>query len=196
MKRKINTLFNAVLVLLFSVTTMASAQMKLNPGVVSFQQNGKSYTAKVTNGHAMIGMDKKAIFGLNCSVEQDNRLLSVSIDIKKMGEFKPGKIRLGKMDDQELGNFAVFINTGDGNADPNDPDTGAASPKDVSADAETGSFTLTAVQIQGSTAVISGSFEFSGKNSIEEGAEKNISVKGSFANVQVRCLSPNLLKKQ
>jgi len=182
---KIKTILTYVFVLMFSGLTAAFAQTGPNSGVVSFQQNGKAYTAKVTNGHALIGADKKAIFGLNCSLEQDGRLLNLMIDLKKMGEFKPGKTALSTMGDKVVANFAVFSDTGDGEA----------SPKDITADAETGTFTLTTVELKGSIAIISGSFEFSGKNSIEEGAEKNISIKGSFENVQVRCLGPNLLKR-
>jgi hypothetical protein len=109
----------------------------------------------------------------------------VMIDLKKMGEFKPGKTVLSTMDDKAAANFAVFSDTGEG----------AASAKDITADSKTGTFTLTAVEVKGNIAVVSVIFEFSGKNSIEEGAGKNITVKGSFENVQVRCLGPNLLKK-
>ena len=182
---KIKTIFTCVCVLIFSGLTVSFGQTGLHPGVLSFQQNGKAYTAKVTNGHVLIGTDKKAIFGLKSSLEQDGRLLNVMIDLKKMGEFKPGKTVLSTMDDKTVGNFAVFSDTGDGEA----------SAKDITADAETGTFTLTAVEVKGNIAVISGNFEFSGKNSIEEGAEKNIVIKGSFEQVQVRCLSPNLLKR-
>ncbi|NQX40653.1 hypothetical protein SAMN05421820_10457 [Pedobacter steynii] len=182
---KIKTIFTYVFVLMFSGLSVAFAQSGVNSGLVSFEQNGKAYTTRQTNGHAMIGLDKKAIFGLRCSLEQDGRLLNVMIDLKKMGEFKPGKTVLSTMDDKAVANFAVFSDTGDGEA----------STKDITADSKTGTFTLTAVEVKGNIAVVSGSFEFSGKNSIEEGAEKNIAIKGSFENVQVRCLSPNLLKK-
>lgn len=182
---KINHILTCVIVLMFSGLAVGFAQTGPRSGLVSLQQNGKAYTAKVTNGHALIGADKKAIFGLKCSLEQDGRLINLMIDLKKMGEFKPGKTVLSLMADQAVANFAVFSDTGDGEA----------SSKDITADAETGTFTLTTVEVKGNIAIISGSFEFSGKNSIEEGAEKNISVKGSFENVQVRCLGPNLLKK-
>lgn len=182
---KIKTVLTYVGVLMFSGLSVAFAQTGIHPGAVSFQQNGKAYTAKVTNGHVLIGTDKKAIFGLKSSLEQDGRLLNLMIDLKKMGEFKPGKTVLSTMDDKAVANFAVFSDTGDGEA----------SAKDITADSETGTFSLTAVEIKGNIAVISGSFEFSGKNSIEEGAEKNIAIKGSFTDIQVRCLSPNMLKR-
>ena len=70
------------------------------------------YTAKVINGHALTGADKKTIFGLNCSLEQGGRLLNLMIDLKKMGEFKPGRTVLSKMDDKVVANFGVFSDTG------------------------------------------------------------------------------------
>ena len=171
------------------------AQPAASGGTISFEQNGKQYTAKNISGTVALGKDNNGILTLNCAVDDKEREVSIKFYLRKLGELKPGKIALAKMDNKANPNFGLFINTPPGDGDSNDHDAGAGTAKDVSADSEKGSFTISSVSTNGNQVVLSGSFEFSGKNSIAEGAEKNITVKGTFNKVSLRAFSPHLLKQ-
>ncbi len=171
------------------------AQPAASGGTINFEQNGKHYTAKNISGTAVVGKDNNGILTLNFSVADKEREVSVKFYLRKLGELKPGTIALAKMDNKANPNFGLFANTPPGDADSNDHDAGAGTAKDVSADSEKGNFTISSVSTSGNQVVLSGSFEFSGKNSIAEGAEKNITVKGTFSKVSLVTFGPHLIKQ-
>lgn len=173
----------------------AVAQPAALGGSITFEQNGKQYTAKNISGTVLVGKDNNAILTLNCSVDEKEREVGVKFYLRKMGELKAGTIALAKIDNKTNPNFGVFSNIPPGDADANDHNAGAGTAKDISADSEKGSFTISTVTVSGNQVILSGSFEFTGKNSVEEGAEKNITVKGNFSKVSIRTLGPNLLKQ-
>jgi hypothetical protein len=193
MKKFLSLAVISIAALLF--VSRAQAQGK-SAGEIRFEVNGKRYTATDVSGNVAIGEDKNAILGLNTAFQEGGEMITLSLDLKKMGAFKPTTAALGPMDNEDIMNFGLFLSVaGDGNASVEDPTAGEAAPKDINADSDKGSFVLTAAVIDGRYATISGHFEFSGDNSIEEGTVKKVSVKGSFKDLRIHCLHPGLLKR-
>lgn len=173
----------------------ATAQPAALGGTITFEQNGKQYTAKNISGTVLTGKDNNAILTLNFSVDEKEREVGVRFYLRKMGELKAGTTALAKMDNKVNPNFGVFSNIPPGDADANDHNAGTGTAKDISADSEKGSFTISNVTVNGNQVILSGSFEFAGKNSVEEGTEKNITVKGNFSKVSIKAIGPHLLKQ-
>ncbi|MCY1244034.1 hypothetical protein D9M72_570840 [compost metagenome] len=61
----------------------------------------------------------------------------------------------------------------------------------IAVGSETGTFTLTAMKVSGQQVTVSGKFEFKGKNDINE---ESITVKGTFANTQLRYISSEMYR--
>lgn len=178
-----------VAIFCMSVTTVIAQKKVPNPGTLNIERNGSVFSSRDIRGNATIGSSKMAIMNMECTLRDGKRILSLRFDLKKIGEFKPVTITFDKSTgEDQVGNFAQFLNY------PQDEATETAdegSGKDVSSSAEKGSFTLTEIRFDDVKAFISGNFEFTGPNDIESGAEKTVTVKGTFSGVQVVCMGPH-----
>jgi len=180
----------AVIASFFMGSTTVLAQKKgLNPGSFSIEKNGKVVSTQDIRGNSTIGTSKMAIVSLECNFRNGNRVLSLRFDLKKIGEFKPVTVTLGKAaSEEEPANVAQFLNyPQDESAETADD----ASGKDISSTSDKGTFTLTEVRFDDVKAYISGNFEFEGSNDIESGAEKKVTIKGTFTGVEIRCMGPH-----
>jgi hypothetical protein len=190
MKTKMLSLITSAVIIFCAGSTTVLAQKKgLNPGTFNIEKNGTVVSSQDIRGNATIGTSKMAIMSLECMLRDGNRTLSIKFDLKKIGEFKPVTISLDQSaGDEESANFAQFLNYPKDESAETEAD---ASGKDVSCNAEKGTFTLTEIRFDDVKAFISGHFEFTGKNDIESGAEKMVSLKGTFNGVQIVCMGPH-----
>ena len=161
----------------------------LNPGTFNIEKNGTVTSSKEIRGKATIGTSKMAIMNLECTLHDGNRIMSIRFDLNKIGEFKPVTVSLDKVTSEtEASNVAQFLNyPKDESAETADDAAG----KDISSNSEKGSFTLTEIRFDDVKAYISGHFEFTGKNDIESGTEKTVSLKGTFSGVEIVCMGPH-----
>ncbi len=191
MKTKILPLVTSAVIALFCMgSTTIQAQKKVpNPGTFNIEKNGSVVSTKEIRGKATIGTSKMAIMNLECTLKEGNRILSFRFDLNKIGEFKPVTISFDKpASEEEPSNIAQYLNyPKDESAETADD----ASGKDVSCNSEKGSFTFSEIRFDDVKAYISGHFEFTGKNDIESGTEKTISVKGTFSGVEIVCMGPH-----
>lgn len=191
MKTKILSRLTTAVIAFFCMgsTTVLAQKKGLNPGTFNIEKNGTVVSSQDIRGKATIGTSKMAIMSLECTLHDGNRVLSITFDLKKIGEFKPVTVSLDKaVSEEEAANFAQFLNY------PKDESAETAEDaagKDVSCNSEKGSFTLTEIRFDDVKAYISGHFEFTGKNDIESGTEKTISLKGTFNGVQIVCMGPH-----
>lgn len=191
MKTKMRSLITSA-VIAFSCmgsTTVLAQKKGLNPGTFNIEKSGTVVSSHEIRGNATIGTSKMAIMNLECTLHDGDRVLLVKFDLKKIGEFKPVTISLDQIaGEEEASNFAQFLNY------PKDESAETAEDaagKDISCNAEKGSFTLTEIRFDDVKAFISGHFEFTGKNDIESGTEKTIKLKGTFSGVQIVCMGPH-----
>lgn len=191
MKTKILSLIAAAVITFFCMgsTTVLAQKKGLNPGTFNIEKNGTVTSSKEIRGKATIGTSKMAIMNLECTLHDGNRILSIRFDLNKIGEFKPVTVSLDKVTSEtEAANVAQFLNyPKDESAETADDAAG----KDISSNSEKGSFTLTEIRFDDVKAYISGHFEFTGKNDIESGSEKTVSLKGIFNGVEIVCMGPH-----
>jgi hypothetical protein len=191
MKTKILSLIAAAVITFFCMgsTTVLAQKKGLNPGTFNVEKNGTVTSSKEIRGKATIGTSKMAIMNLECTLHDGNRILSIRFDLNNIGEFKPVTVSLDKVTSEtDASNVAQFLNyPKDESAETADDATG----KDISSNSEKGSFTLTEIRFDDVKAYISGHFEFTGKNDIESGAEKTVSLKGTFNGVEIVCMGPH-----
>lgn len=191
MKNKILPLVTSAVIAFFCMgsTTILAQKKGLNPGTFNIEKSGTVISSKEIRGNATIGTSKMAIMSLECTLHDGNRVLSIRFDLNKIGEFKPVTVSLDKAaSENDATNVAQFLNyPKDESAETADDAAG----KDISSNSEKGSFTLTEIRFDDVKAYISGHFEFTGKNDIESGAEKTISLKGTFSGVQIVCMGPH-----
>lgn len=191
MKTKMLSLITSAVITFFCMgsTTILAQKKVLNPGTFNIEKSGDVISSHDIRGNATIGTSKMAIMNLECTLRDGNRTLSIKFDLKKIGEFKPVTVSLDESAAEDgSGNFAQFLNyPKDESAETADDAAG----KDVSCNAQKGSFTLTEIRFDDVKAFISGHFEFTGHNDIESGAEKTITLKGTFSGVQIVCMGPH-----
>lgn len=191
MKTKILSLIAAAVITFFCMgsTTVLAQKKGLNPGTFNVEKNGTVTSSKEIRGKATIGTSKMAIMNLECTLHDGNRILSIRFDLNKIGEFKPVTVSLDKATSEtDASNVAQFLNyPKDESAETADDAAG----KDISSNSEKGSFTLTEIRFDDVKAYISGHFEFTGKNDIESGTEKTVSLKGTFNGVEIVCMGPH-----
>jgi len=190
MKTKMLSLITSAVIIFCTGSTTVLAQKKgLNPGTFNIEKNGDVVSSHDIRGNATIGTSKMAIMNLECTLRDGNRTLSIKFDLKKIGEFKPVTISLDQSTgNEESANFAQYLNYP---KDESAETEAEAASKDVSCNAEKGTFTLTEIRFDDVKAFISGHFEFTGRNDIESGAEKTITLKGTFNGVQIVCMGPH-----
>jgi hypothetical protein len=191
MKTKtLSLITTAVVAFCISSTTVLAQKKAPNPGSLSIEKNGSVISTRDIRGKATIGTSKLAIMNLECTLRDGNRIISITFDLKKIGEFKPVTVDLTKSsgDGTEAINFAQFLNYPQDESAENAED---AASKDISSNSEKGTFTFTEIRFDDVKAYISGNFEFSGTNDIESGAEKTVSLKGAFAGVEIICMGPH-----
>lgn len=191
MKTNMLSLITSAVITFFCMgsTTVLAQKKGLNPGTFNIEKNGAVISSHDIRGNATIGSSKMAIMTLECTLRDGNRVLAIKFDLKKIGEFKPVTVSLDQSaGNEESANFAQYLNyPKDESAETADD----ASGKDASSNSEKGSFTLTEIRFDDVKAYISGHFEFTGKNDIESGAEKTVSLKGTFNGVQIVCMGPH-----
>lgn len=168
-------------------------------GIINLETGGKTYILNKVDGSVLIGVDKKAIVVIHGSVKQGKRLVEVTIDMMDFGPLKPVKVQLKKEGSDGEKNFAIFSNgiVNDGTEGADNTDTGP-DPQAVAIESESGSFTLTSfskIDIKGSWVTVSGSFEYTGKNKVEEGTQKTVTVKGNFKDLHLRYVSGETFKR-
>jgi len=190
MKTKMLSLITSAVIIFCTGSTTVLAQKKgLNPGTFNIEKNGDVVSSHDIRGNATIGTSKMAIMNLECTLRDGNRTLSIKFDLKKIGEFKPVTVSLDQSTgNEESANFAQYLNYP---KDESAETEAEAASKDVSCNAEKGTFTLTEIRFDDVKAFISGHFEFTGRNDIESGAEKTITLKGTFNGVQIVCMGPH-----
>jgi hypothetical protein len=191
MKTKTLSQITTTVVAIFclSATTVLAQKKVLNPGTLNIEKNGQVFSSQDIRGNATIGSSRQAIMSLECTLRDGKRIISLRFDLKKIGEFKPVTIAFAKTSSEdEAGNFAQILNY------PQDEATETAdegSGKDISSNSEKGTFTFTEIRFDDVKAYISGNFEFTGPNDIESGAEKTVTVKGTFNGVSIVCMGPH-----
>lgn len=190
MKTKMLSLITSAVITFCTGSTTVLAQKKgLNPGTFNIEKNGSVVSSHDIRGNATIGTSKMAIMNLECTLRDGNRTLSIKFDLKKIGEFKPVTVSLDQSaGNEESANFAQYLNYP---KDESAETEAEAAGKDVSCNSEKGTFTLTEIRFDDVKAFISGHFEFTGRNDIESGAEKTITLKGTFNGVQIVCMGPH-----
>ncbi len=177
---------------LFTFGSLQVAAQDPNPsaGSLTFERKGKTYAAKTVEGNIIMPAHKKNIyFLLTTSIEVDGKMIDLAIHFRNQDELVAGKTYtlVGKLgtDDQKPRHI-LYIESVD-----NDED-GA---KTISCGSDTGTLTLSALTISGNKAIISGSFEFKGKNGNDNpNAEKEIAVKGNFNKLEIRYISSAMFR--
>lgn len=159
---------------------------EINPGSITFSVNGKPYTTQKITGNLLIGADKKALFNMHVEQPEGNRVLELLFDFKNYGEAKPGKVvNVDPVDGGKASNRAIFMN--------NPPGDGTETPpsENIITEKETGTFSFSSITVnKGNWVTVSGSFEFKGKNSVEESPVKQVVIKATMKNVRLRYVSP------
>lgn len=174
---------------LMGSTTVLGQKKGLNPGSFSIEKSGKVVSTREIRGNSTIGTSKQVIASLECTFHDGTRVMSLRFDLRKVGEFKPVTVTLGKAaSEEEAANVAQFLNYPQDESAENADD---ASGKDISSTSSKGTFTLTEVRFDDVKAYISGNFEFEGSNDIESGTEKKIALKGTFTGVEISCMGPH-----
>lgn len=186
---KLSVAIICALVIGTSFLTPESITKKRGGGEFIIEYKGKKYIATEKDGTATIGADKKAFIffsGENLTGKVSFRLQFNFYPLPSA--FKPGKYALtttkDHMDDHHKdGCVIVSYATMAENTDEAPPQL----PSDLAGDSEAGSVTFTNITMDDAnkTALLSGNYEFTGKNDLDYSTDKTFSIKGSFKNFEV-----------
>lgn len=169
-----------------------AAAQEPNPtaGTFTFERKGKTYTAKEVEGNIIMPASKKNIyFMLSTSIIVDGKTIDLAIHFRNQDDLVAGKAYtlVGKLGtDAGKPRHILYVESAD-----NDEDGAKA----ISCGSDTGTLTFSTLTLAGKKAIISGGFQFKGKNNNDHAnAEKEISVKGDFNKLEIRYISSSMFK--
>ncbi|WP_315817464.1 hypothetical protein [Paraflavitalea speifideaquila] len=172
-----------------SFLTPERAPKKQGSGEFVIEYKGKKYVATERNGTATIGADKKAFVFIVGDCMEGKKSFRLQFNFYPMpNAFKLGKYELTTCEnhtDRHLKDGCVIVSYG--TLADNDNEAPPQLPGDLAGVSETGSVTFTTIKTNqpDKTALITGSFEFTGKNDVDYSTEKTFSIKGTFKNLEV-----------
>lgn len=186
---RLSAVIIGILVIGTSFLTPQPYHARRGAGEFTIEYKGKKYVCTERDGAATIGADKKAMVFFSGECLEGKRSFRLQFNFNPMESFKAGKYVLTTQDkhmDQHQKDGCVLVNLVTLAEDANDP--GEQNPADLSGDSETGSMIITNTVINAAdrSALLTGTYEFTGNNVLDYATDKKFSIKGSFRNFEVR----------
>lgn len=163
-------------------------EKQLTTSSYTIERKGTSYTATNTKGC------------ITRPVTQMNSYFMLSADFVGNGKNITVAIYLRNQDDLTVGKMYSLSGNGNLGKDSRKPRTilyvefernATDESKTITSGSESGTLVFTALHIVKNKAIVSGRYEFQGKNDNSLGNEKEVSVKGRFTNIEVKLNESN-----
>lgn len=159
----------------------------------TFERKGKTYTSTEVEGNIIMPETKKNIyFLLSTELKTDGKDIMLGIHFRNQDDLVTGKAYTlsgnGKLEnDDKKPRTILYSEFVEGASDES---------KTIASGSESGTLTFSTITVSGQKAIISGKFEFKGKNDNDDpNAEKEITIKGSFSNLEIRYISSTMFKQ-
>jgi hypothetical protein len=154
-------------------------------GELIVEYKGKKYVAgQPILGSVTISPDKKAYLSFSGDNQEGKRDFRIQFSFKHLAAFKTGQYELASLQDHMSNDlkdgYAIVSYVA---LAANRDETAPQDPADISASSDKGTFTISSLSINGRYTTFSGSFSFTGKNNLDYGKEKTVTVKGTFKNL-------------
>ncbi|WP_276481846.1 hypothetical protein [Paraflavitalea pollutisoli] len=185
---RISVAIIGILVIGTSFLTPPRHHTRRGGGTFVIEYKGKQYVCTKRDGSAMLSADNKAMLYFSGEHLAGKRSFRLQFNFHPLATFKPGKYILTtqeKQMDQHQQDGCVLVSFVTLAEDGNDP--GEQNPADLAGDSETGNVTLTNIVVNAAdhSALLTGTYEFTGTNAADYATDKKFSVKGSFKNFEV-----------
>ncbi|MBA9074879.1 hypothetical protein GGR22_003056 [Flavobacterium gossypii] len=167
--------------------TKKTSSIVQSAGIYTIECKGKTYKATVVEGNVIMPPKKKNIYFLmSTEIRTGGKIVRLDIHFRNQDDFTAGKTyTLGKIEGDDEHPRTMLYSESVPSGSEGDEEV------QIAASSETGTFTLTAMKVSGQQVTVSGKFEFKGKNDINE---ESITVKGTFANTQLRYISSEMYR--
>lgn len=156
-------------------------------GTYTIECKGKTYKATAVEGNIIMPPSKKNIYFLmSTEIRTAGKIVRLDIHFRNQDDFTVGKTyTIGKIEDDGQHPRTMLYSESVPSGEEGDEEV------QIAANSDTGTFTLTAMKVSGQDVILSGKFEFKGKNDINE---ETVTVKGTFANTVLKYISSDMYR--